>query len=78
MVVSCDVFGYGHVNNDRITVDRCNTLGGAGEEFRREWFRGDDMVRREKNHRVQSMIAVQGNMHRVLTAVNVDKEYVAG
>ncbi|VDP10844.1 unnamed protein product [Heligmosomoides polygyrus] len=43
MAVSCDVFDYGRedTNNDRITVEWCNTPDGAAKQFRREWFQGD-------------------------------------
>ncbi|VDL73762.1 unnamed protein product [Nippostrongylus brasiliensis] len=43
MAVSCDVFDYGHedTNNDRITVEWCNTPDGAAMQFRREWFQGE-------------------------------------
>ncbi|KAJ1357330.1 hypothetical protein KIN20_015463 [Parelaphostrongylus tenuis] len=34
-------------NNDRITVEWCNTPEGAAKQFRREWFQGDGMVRRK-------------------------------
>ncbi|VDO69843.1 unnamed protein product [Haemonchus placei] len=49
MAVSCDVFDYGRedTNNDRITVEWCNTPEGAAKQFRREWFQGDGMVRRK-------------------------------
>ncbi|VDO72081.1 unnamed protein product [Heligmosomoides polygyrus] len=49
MAVSCDVFDYGreHTNNDRVTVEWCNTPDGAAKQFRREWFQGDGMVRRK-------------------------------
>ncbi|KAK6017021.1 MSP domain protein [Ostertagia ostertagi] len=49
MAVSCDVFDYGRedTNNDRITVEWCNTPDGAAKQFRREWFQGDGMVRRK-------------------------------
>ncbi|KAJ1375105.1 hypothetical protein KIN20_038361 [Parelaphostrongylus tenuis] len=44
MAVSCDTFEYGRedTNNDRITVEWCNTPEGAAKQFRREWFQGDD------------------------------------
>ncbi|VDO62968.1 unnamed protein product [Heligmosomoides polygyrus] len=44
-----DVFDYGRedTNNDRITVEWCNTPDGAAKQFRREWFQGDGMVRRK-------------------------------
>ncbi|VDL77945.1 unnamed protein product [Nippostrongylus brasiliensis] len=49
MAVSCDVFDYGRedTNNDRITVEWCNTPDGAAKQFRREWFQGDGMIRRK-------------------------------
>ncbi|KAJ1355659.1 Major sperm protein 10/36/56/76 [Parelaphostrongylus tenuis] len=49
MAVSCDTFDYGRedTNNDRITVEWCNTPEGAAKQFRREWFQGDGMVRRK-------------------------------
>ncbi|KAJ1368792.1 hypothetical protein KIN20_030117 [Parelaphostrongylus tenuis] len=49
MAVSCDTFDYERedTNNDRITVEWCNTPEGAAKQFRREWFQGDGMVRRK-------------------------------
>ncbi|KHJ99197.1 MSP domain protein [Oesophagostomum dentatum] len=49
MAVSCDTFDYGRedTNNDRITVEWCNTPEGAAKQFRREWFQGNGMVRRK-------------------------------
>ncbi|CAL2032302.1 unnamed protein product [Caenorhabditis brenneri] len=49
LAVSCDAFAYGQedTNNDRITIEWTDTPDGAAQQFRREWFQGNGMVRRK-------------------------------
>ncbi|CAL2032305.1 unnamed protein product [Caenorhabditis brenneri] len=49
LAVSCDAFAYGqeNTNNDRITIEWTNTPDGAAQQFRREWFQGNGIVRRK-------------------------------
>ena len=47
--VSCEPFQYENedTNNDRITVEWTNAPAGAAQQFRREWFQSDGIVRRK-------------------------------
>ncbi|CAJ0961617.1 unnamed protein product, partial [Mesorhabditis belari] len=49
VAVSCDAFACGQedTNNDRITIVWANAPDGAAEQFQREWFQRDGIVRRK-------------------------------
>ncbi|CAL2032301.1 unnamed protein product [Caenorhabditis brenneri] len=48
LAVSCDAIADGQEDtDDRITMEWTNTPDGAAEQFRREWFQRDCMVRRK-------------------------------
>ncbi|KAJ1359921.1 Serine/threonine-protein kinase sax-1 [Parelaphostrongylus tenuis] len=67
MTVSCDTFEFRRedTNNDRITVEWCNTPERAAKQFRREWFQGDGISEDEKEKRRKIQYAKETDFLRL-------------